>query len=412
MKFDTIVVGAGPAGSSLASQLGRSGLKVLLLDKRRFPRPKVCGEYMSPQALAMLDRLGVLEEVERTGARKLQGLAVRSARGQSFRGDYLPVLDHAPYRPYGLGIRREIFDEILFRHAAQTPGVEVREGFIVRDLIRVKNKVCGIRGWNRERAETEIDAALVVGADGSRSLVARLAGLGKPPSLEKFAFSAHFEGLRDENRGELHLGPNCYAGIAPVDAGLTNVNLVVDRKRLGDIRGEVAGFFERELHGIPGMSKRIEGARRVSPVRSTGPMAWRTRAAIADGVLLVGDAADFVDPFTGEGIFMALQSAELAAPTIVAALASAGPGKKELLPYQRARRRELARKISACWGLQRILYHKRLMDWAVGELGRKPRLAQGVLGVSGDYVPPEKVLGMGFLWELMTPVWSPSSGAR
>lgn len=412
MNFDVIVVGAGPAGSSLATQLGRAGMRVLLLDKRRFPHPKVCGEYMSPQALAMLDRLEVLDEVEKTGARKLQGLCVRSARGKSFRGDYLPVQEHAPYRPYGLGIRREIFDRILFCRAANTRGVESREGFVVRDLIWDKGRVCGVRGWDPTRGIVAIGAPLVVGADGTHSLIARLAGLGKHPHLEKFAFSAHFEGLHDENRGELHLGSGCYAGIAPVDGGLANVNLVVARTKLGEIRGQVAAFFEKELRRIPGMNKRLTGSRRASPVRGTGPMAWRTRAPISDGVLLVGDAADFVDPFTGEGIFMALQSAELAAPAIIAALDAGGASRKNLRPYQEARKRELSRKVSACWGLQKILYRERIMDWAVGEIGRKPLLAQRILGVSGDYVPPEKVLGMGFVWDLLSPFWSTPATTR
>ncbi len=402
-RRDVVIVGAGPAGSALAALLARQGLEVLLLDRARFPRAKVCGEYMSPQALASLDRLGALGLVEALGPRRLRGLSVRSEGGRSFRADYETVDGFAPHRPYGFGLSRERFDAALLGHAAAVPGVTLREGFAVTRLIREAGKVSGVAGTAGQGREETLRARLVVGADGVRSIVARLAGLSRVPRLRKFAFMARLEGLRDENRGELHLGRDCYAGIAPVEGGLANVNLVVDRDAMASVRDDRGRFYEETLASIPGMRDRLAGARRATPVRVTGPVAWDSRASVADGVLLVGDAAGFVDPFTGEGIFMALRGAELAAEEIPAALARDGGLARGLAGYRRRREAEFGRKIAACRGIQRLLYRRRLADWIVSRLDRRTDVARRLVAASGDYLPPDRALRLASLASLLSP---------
>lgn len=403
-RYDAAIVGAGPAGSALAAFLGRAGLKVLLADRARFPRAKVCGEYMSPQALLSLEHLGVLGTLEALHPRRLRGLAVHAGADGAFRADYEPVDGHVPFRPYGFGVSRLLLDDLLVRHAQGIPGVTFRDGFSVTRLLDEGGRVTGIAGRAGNGPEERLEASLVIGADGIRSRVARWAGLARPPALRKFAFMAHLAGLSDENRGELHLGPDCYAGIAPVEGGLANVNLVVDEARLREVNGDPARFFETTLNTIPGMAARLEAGRRTGPVRSVGPLAWDTRSAVADGVLLVGDAAGFVDPFTGEGLFMALRGAELAAEEIPRALGAGGPNPAGLAGYLVRRQAEFGRKLAVCRGIQRLLPRRRLAGWVIGRLGRRDRLARRLVAASGDYLPPERTLDLASLVDFLNPV--------
>lgn len=397
--FDVIIVGAGPAGSTLAGFLGRRGVSVLLLDKDRFPRDKVCGEYMSPEAAATLDRLGVLEKVEASPHRKLYGILLHSYDGTRSRGSYRTIAGHAPYRPYGLAIRREIFDEVLFRHATSYPSVTAIQGFRVDDLLREGGQVVGVRG-----SQGEYRARVVVGADGVRSVVARCLGLSEfAQDHQKFAMAGYWKGMRHEDYGELHMGVPGYFALAPVDVDLVNINFVVDKSAALAAKGDVEGYYRRHLEAHPRLAPRLKGATLVGKVRATGPMARRCRGTVAPGALLIGDAAEFVDPFTGEGLFIAMRSAELAAPVIVEALATRRVDRWMLDHFQAARDDEFAEKYKMCWRIQKHLYTPWLANYVVRRLAANPKLADTLAAVTGDYVPPAGVVGWRFYWSLFNP---------
>jgi geranylgeranyl reductase family protein len=388
--FDVIIVGAGPAGSTLAAFLGRRGVSTLLLDKDTFPRDKVCGEYMSPEATATLDRAGVLEKVEAAPHRKLYGILVHSYDGTRSRGTYRTIAGHAPYRPYGLAIRREIFDDVLFRHATSFPSVTAIQGFRVDDLLRDGEQVVGVRG-----PQGEFRARVVVGADGVRSVVARCLGLSElAQDHQKFAMAGYWRGMAHEDYGELHMGVPGYFALAPVDDDLVNVNFVVDRRAAQAAKGDVEGFYRRHLEANPRLAARLKGATLAGKVRATGPMARRCTGTVAPGALLVGDAAEFVDPFTGEGLFIAMRSAELAAPAIA---------DGDLARFHAARTDEFAEKYRMCWRIQKHLYTPWLANYVVRRLAADPRLADTLAAVTGDYVPPARVVGWRFYWSLLNP---------
>lgn len=389
--FEVVIVGAGPAGSALAAFLGRRGVSTLLLDKDAFPRDKVCGEYMSPEATATLERLGVLDQVEAAPHRKLRGILLHSYDGTRSRGSYREIAGRAPHRPYGLAVRREIFDEILFRHAASTPAVTAIQGFRVDALLREGERVVGVRGPGGE-----FRARLVVGADGVRSVVARELGLSEfAKDHQKFAMAGYWRGMEHEDYGELHMGTPGYFALAPVDHDLVNINFVVGKDAAREAKGDVEGCYRRHLEANPRLSARLKGATLVGKVRATGPMARRCRGTISPGALLVGDAAEFVDPFTGEGLFIALRSAELAAPLI----ADGG----DLARFQAARTEEFAEKFRMCWRIQRHLYTPWLANYVVRRLAARPDLADALAAVTGDYVPPASVVGWRFYWSLLNP---------
>ncbi|MBI2933583.1 MAG: NAD(P)/FAD-dependent oxidoreductase [Planctomycetes bacterium] len=387
MKTDVIIVGAGPAGSTLAAFLGARGLRVLLVDKARFPRDKVCGEYMSPQALATLDRSGALPKVERVAHRKLRGVIVAAYDGTRSRGTYRSFGRYAPYRPYGLAIRRLVFDQVLFEHAKSLASVTAIEGFRVEELIREGERVAGVRGcWDAGRAE--LRAPLTVGADGVRSVVARGLGLSEfAADHQKYALAAYWRDMEHEDYGELHMGFPGYFALAPVEENLVNVNFVVDRKDIDAARGDAASFYVSHLRSNPRLSERMRRATRVGPVRATGPMARRCKGPVAPGAMLIGDAAEFVDPFTGEGLFSAIRSAEVAAGVIELALAD-GELKDEVLNgFARLQAEEFGEKVRACWTLQRYLYRPRVANFIVRRMAANGALADKLTALSGDYVP-------------------------
>ena len=189
-----------------------------------------------------------------------------------------------------------------------------------------------------------------------------------------------------------------------MEGARANINLVVDQRRLAGVRGDPARFFEETLASIPGMSRRLAGARRDGPVRGVGPVAWDVRSAVGEGVLLVGDAAGFVDPFTGEGLFMALRGAEIAAEEIPRALGTEGANRRGLAGYLRRRAGEFGSRTAACRGIQHLLRHRRLAGWVIDRLGKRGRVARRIVAASGDYLPPERAVTLSTLMDLLNPV--------
>src|SRR5256885_9679115 len=160
------VVGGGPAGRALAFALARSGVSVTVLDRAHFPRSKPCAEYLSPQASRILAEMGVLDDVERSGAAQLAGMVIRAPNGTRVVGEFAGCSVKG-FRDRGLSVRREILDAILL-NAARAAGADVREATHVVDVIRDNaGRARGVLTASSER----ITADLVVGADGLRSIV-------------------------------------------------------------------------------------------------------------------------------------------------------------------------------------------------------------------------------------------------
>ncbi|HYU90357.1 MAG TPA: NAD(P)/FAD-dependent oxidoreductase, partial [Gemmatimonadales bacterium] len=329
-RWDAVVVGAGPAGATTALLLARAGASVLLLDRARFPRDKACSEYLSPATTEILERLGadVLAAVEGATHAKLYGMKVVAPCGAAMCGRF-----RGGPRPYSFALPRTTFDTILLA-AARRAGAEVRQGVTVENLVLDHGTVAGVVGRSGHRETYR--SRVVVGADGLRSVVARRLGLVRSSPPRRVAFTAHVADVAGiDGVGELHVGDRGYVGLGPVGGGITTVALVlplatVRREGRGGERDFRTRFFA-ELEQFPGLAGRFDPRRLVRDVLATGPFAQWSRTAVAPGggALLVGDAADFFDPFTGQGIHSALRGAELAAQCLIPALARGVSGRSD-----------------------------------------------------------------------------------
>ena len=329
---DVLVVGAGPAGSALATLLAKAGLDVLLVDKARFPRDKVCGDLVSAKALAMLDQLGCLDAVVRHGYTPIASASVY-LNDAEFSHARLPRVPGLP--PHGHAVPRLVLDEILFRRA-QAVGAETLEDCCVEGVEIARSGVTvDVRVSGRPE---RLAARLVVGADGAQSVVARAAGLAMDdaryviPALRAYCRGVPFDEAVLYLDEEFFPG---YAWIFPIDGDLANVGVGMVKESLTRHRLGLKDFFRR-------LARFVErwGARLDLPVALEHTVGWPiktyggARRNFFERGLLVGDAGCFVDPVSGEGIPLALETARLASETILEALARDDCSVASLAAYE------------------------------------------------------------------------------
>ena len=389
---DVIVVGAGPAGAATAILLAERGLSVLVLDRAEIPRAKICGEYLSPEAGRILDRLGVLKALDGAGAAPLRGMKITAPDGTRIVGAYRPVGRWRPYRDHALGVSRATLDGTLAERLRLLP-VDFREHVRVSDVVLEGEQVVGVRATDPDHRVGTFSAPLVIGADGRASVIAQRLGCRRPHRLRRLALVTYLSGLEDcRDFGEIFVDPPDYAILNPLAPDRVNASLVVPLEHAAPWSARLEAFFEARVKHLPHLAARLAGARREAPIQAMGPLAYRVTPPRQGGVLLVGDAAGFYDPFTGEGIFTALRSAELAAETATPALAAGDCSARSLAGYERARRDAFRDKERVTRALQAIVRHRALSNLAARALARRPRLLDRLLGVVGDFVPPRALV--------------------
>jgi flavin-dependent dehydrogenase len=407
-----IVVGGGPAGASTAFALARNGIDVLVLDRARFPRDKPCSEYLSPQASRILADMGALHLVEAAGAAELEGMIVRAPNGMRIHGRYDAVRNYRPFRDRGLAIRRTLLDAILLDRAREA-GARVVEATRVLDVVRDHaGRVTGVRTQDAEGIVHELTAGCVIGADGLRSVVARRLSLSRVRRWpHRIAIVTHFRGVDGMGAcGEMHVERGGYFGLANVGLDLTNVAVVVPAARARDMHGDPAAFLQSWIDRLPHVAPRFRRAERVTEARATGPFASAARRGWAPGAALVGDAADFFDPFTGEGMYAALRGGELLAPYVYEVLRARTTRDADdaLEAYDRSRRHEFGGK----WNVERLIgsavASPLLMNLAARSLARQQDMADLLVGVTGDFVPASAVLRFGYVARLVAGAFGPA----
>ena len=305
-SFDVIVVGARCAGAPLATMLARAGMRVCLVDKDRFPSDTLSTHAVQPTGVQVLERIGVLDTLLKSAPPMLRGRMV-------FDGDIAVVDDvvavaGAPV----LSVRRVTLDEILVDAAAEA-GAEVRTQTAVTGLVMEGGRVAGVT-----TAAGRLRAPLVVGADGTRSAVARMVDAQEYQRTEngRVFMWAYYEA--DPTNGEMWIGKiDDHAYLAtPTDNGLSLVAACPSIDRRDEVRADREAVYGAGVRGWPELHAGVEGARREGPVHTMANMHGFFRTSAGPGWALVGDAGHFKDPSPGQGIADALRQAEKLAAAI------------------------------------------------------------------------------------------------
>src|SRR5947199_420037 len=287
--FDVAIVGGGPAGSSCAAFCARGGLRTLVLEREKFPREKVCGDCLNPSCWPVLERLGLVAPVRDLPHSKLDSVEFIAIGGRNVIVD-LPSGDDCE-----LSVKRSLFDNLLIKRA-QELGAHVREETTVTALSHHGN-------WRIETARGEnFSARILIGADGRNSTVARLCNLLPPPARERVALQAHIALPQNfGGRVVLQFLPEGYSGQAPVNETELNLCLVGTPPTISRLRRWAERHFEITSD---------------QPWRTITPLTRSPVSCAHENLFFLGDAARVVEPFTGEGIYYAIRSGELAAIAI------------------------------------------------------------------------------------------------
>ncbi|CAN5625866.1 NAD(P)/FAD-dependent oxidoreductase [soil metagenome] len=399
LDAEVIVVGAGPAGSATAMLLARQGHDVLLLDKSVFPRHKACSEYVNPGGVKALQELGLLEDALSHKPHRMTSMRVHAPAGQTFLADF----DRAGDGQFALGLSRFRLDKLLVDNAIHA-GASICDRAHVRDVRIAENDSVSVDATIAGERRT-LTASLIVGADGHHSVVSRSLGLDRSPRWpQRTGLIAHFRDVQPAGTtGEMYVDRHGYAGIAPLENGITNVAFVSNCQSVSDREGSVDKYFMKSLDSIPGVRTRLEGASQVGIIRGVGPMARSVARPCGSGYVLVGDAAGFVDPFTGDGVYEALKAAQLAAPIISNALRHGDTSSRRLDEYRALRRRTFTSKRQVSLIIQAFIHIPAMMDYATPRLQERADLGRILTGVLGNFTPARHALSPIFLGRLLRP---------
>jgi flavin-dependent dehydrogenase len=403
--YDVIIIGAGPAGCASALFLHQKGLRVLVLDRASFPRDKVCGEFISPAADDILQELGVLDAIQQSNPVRLQGVAVSSYGKPELRIDYPPCPERAKLMT-SLSLPRFQLDHLLVRKVIEQ-GLDVRERHAVDDFLFEEDRVVGVKGRDETNQTFTFSVSVVVDASGRNGLSLRRLGLIKPHrGPGKIALAAHWETTQfPHDYCYMHISTPGYTGMAPVGTDSANVVLVVDDRH---VKGqELNDIYKTTVLGNKRRQSLLAGARLKEQVRSVGSLAYDVRPVPCGGLVLAGDTTGFIDPFTGEGIYLSLRSAQLAAGVIHQAFTAGDFSRKFLAEYERQRQEEFRKKFILSRLLQKFIYRRRWCDGVVALLRRNPQMAQTLVGVIGDYFSADRVVSWPFLLKGIRGVVSP-----
>ncbi len=363
--YDVAIAGGSLAGAMTGYQLTRAGLRVVILEQAvHHPRRKACGEGLFPGGVREIAAAGLLRQLE-SCSRPLEGV----------RFNAYGAVACAALGSNGLcarGVRRDALDPLVLDHA-EAAGVHVQRGVTVTGIIIDHRRAAGVR-----TSGGDVQARVVVGADGLHSRVRRLAGLDGEAGGDRYGVSVHVQFDREvEPWVDVHFARDHELYLTPVGPAELNVALLTRKVRMSGLAGDLDASFAAFLRQHPAMPR---GWSVTGPASASGPFPRRARRTYRGNVILVGDAAGFYDGITGEGMSLALRSARLCAHAVQQHLETRSLDPFRL--YDRERR-ALARNSEVMGRLMLALGpRERLARWSTRNLARHPETFERLAAIN------------------------------
>ena len=365
-NFDVIIAGGGPAGVSAAIHLARNGVRVLLIEQKKFPRAKLCGEFISPECQAHFEKLGVADAMSAAEPALIEETVFYSSKGHHVA---------VPSKWFGgraaFGLSRAVMDEVLLRRA-QDHGVTVLEGASISEPLLDDKTVTGVR-VKTDNGHDDYHAPITIDATGRARVLSRklIKGGNKRPSL--VAFKAHFRKTKvAPGACEIYFYPDGYGGLSTVEAGTSNLCFIIAAEQVKRCHSDPNVVVREFLMKNPRAAHTLESAELCSEWLSAS---WerfgRQRPSPAPGLLAIGDSAAFIDPFTGSGMLMAFESGELVAGSI---LRHKNDVFSDLAAdYTAVYRQTFDSRLRICGLLRRAAFRPRLAEISIAICGASER---------------------------------------
>jgi flavin-dependent dehydrogenase len=365
--FEIAIAGAGLAGASLALGLAERGVKVALLDPSTFPRDKVCGEFLSPECWRILERMGLSDEVARSGYHAIRTVRISTPGGREIMADVTGLGDLP-----GIGLSRSKLDDLIVRRAREA-GVEVFEGTRVGGPIIEEGRVVGVLA--KGAGPIEIRASITVAADGRHSSLVKQTGRTRGRSWLRprlFGLKRHLD-VTDDDAAEhpgtvgLHLVPGGYGGTCRIEDGSTNLCALLPESAVKDRRGDLDRVALECLGRNPALARLLTSSEPASEWKAVAGVRVQVSTPERPGILYVGDSQGTVDPLGGQGMTMAFLGAELVRSFVERALAG-GRGVDAALQseLQASWHRRFDRRVTLCRGFHHMLVNPGVVDVASG----------------------------------------------
>ncbi len=371
--FDVIIAGGGPAGTSAAIHLARNDMRVLLVEQKKFPRPKLCGEFISPECRRHFENLGVVDAMTGFAPAALNETVFYSANGH-----HVTIPSNWFGGPAALGLSRAVMDHVLLQRAAAC-GVTVLQNATITEPIRDGRTVRGVK-LKVNGHEQQYNAPLTIDATGRARILTRKLNTHEPTAKSKLiAFKVHLRNTRvSPNACEIYFYPDGYGGLSTVEKGISNLCFIVSAEQV------------KHHHSDPDLVMRnvvMKNQRAAYALAEAQPesewlsASWerfgRQQPCPANGLLSIGDAAAFIDPFTGSGMLIAFETGELVADVIVRyrhILASAETTATLGATYNLEYARKFDSRLRISGWLRHLAFKPRLAGLAVAICGSSKQL--------------------------------------
>ena len=396
--YDAIIVGGGPAGSTAALYAKHYGLKTIVLDKSNFPRDKICGDALSGKCIRIMRELDLLKEIENLDGADINRITFGSPSYKQFD------LDLKKSNKKGYVIPRLIFDNYLFQKIKTVS--DTKENFTVRNILYKDGKINGIVGKNKNGKDEKIKAPVVIGADGTNSIVARKLGLYEMDiEHTSIAIRCYYSGVKGlSDQIELHyikeVNPG-YFWLFPIGEGKANIGIGLSKNYAKRDNRTLQQILNQVTNSGP-FKSRFENA-----IQLEKPKGWNLpcgsihRRNHGDGFMLIGDSAGIIDPFTGEGIGNAMVSGKYAMKVLSESKRKNNFTKKSFSEYDKLLWDEIGKELNTSTRLQSIAKSSFLLNFVINRAARNEEVQNIIAGMLAHEIPKEELSNPLFYFKIL-----------